>query len=76
MSSIKVVANISESNAGKVSIGDVVKIEFPDINKTITTRITFASNFIDQLNSIKNYFTIVTVPPKASIFCFAESLMA
>ena len=50
MSSIKVVANISESNAGKVSIGDVVKIEFPDINKTITTRITFASNFIDQLN--------------------------
>ena len=50
MSTIKVVANISESNAGKVNIGDVVKIEFPDINKTITTRITFASNFIDPLN--------------------------
>ena len=50
MSSIKVVANISESNAGKVSVGDMVKIEFPDLNKTITTKITFASNFIDPLN--------------------------
>lgn len=50
MSTIKVVANISESYAKKVTVGDIVKIEFPDINKTINAKVTFASNFIDPLN--------------------------
>jgi RND family efflux transporter MFP subunit len=50
MSSIKVVANISEAYSDKVSVGDVVTVEFPDLNQTIKAKVTFASNFIDPLN--------------------------
>jgi RND family efflux transporter MFP subunit len=50
MSSIKVVANISEAYADKVSVGDIVTVELPDINQTIKAKVTFASNFIDPLN--------------------------
>ncbi len=50
MSSIKVVANISEAYADKVSVGDVVSVELPDLNQTIKAKVSFASNFIDPLN--------------------------
>lgn len=50
MSSIKVVANISEAYADKVSVGDVVTVELPDIHQTIKAKVSFASNFIDPLN--------------------------
>jgi len=50
MSTIKVVANISEAYSDKVSVGDVVNVEFPDLNQTVKARVSFASNFIDPLN--------------------------
>lgn len=50
MSSIRVVANISEAYADKVSVGDIVTVELPDINQTIKAKVTFAANFIDPLN--------------------------
>ncbi len=50
MSAIKVVANISEAYADKVSVGDIVSVELPDINQTIKAKVTFTSNFIDPLN--------------------------
>lgn len=50
MSSIKVVAQVAESYAKKVSKGDEVEIEFPDINKSVRATVSFASNFIDPLN--------------------------
>jgi len=50
MSSIKVVANISEAYSDKVSVGDMVTIEFPDLNQKVKAKVTFASNFIDPLN--------------------------
>ncbi len=50
MSTIKVVANISEAYADKVTVGDVVTVELPDLNQTIKAKVSFASNFIDPLN--------------------------
>jgi hypothetical protein len=50
MSDMKVVANVSEGYSGKVSVGDKVKISFPDLGEEIDARLSFASNFIDPLN--------------------------
>lgn len=46
---LKVVANISEVYASKVSSGNPVKISFPDLNKEVTGKIQFASKVIDPL---------------------------
>ncbi len=47
---LKVVANVAESYAGKIKTGDEVVVVFPDIDKEIRTRITFASRLIDPLS--------------------------
>lgn len=49
-SSLKVVANVAEGYAGRVKTGDQVRINFPDINKEISARISFASRTIDPLS--------------------------
>lgn len=49
-SNLKVVADVTESYAGKVKNGDQVVVVFPDINKEIRTRISFASKTIDPLS--------------------------
>lgn len=48
--SLKVVANVAEGYAGRVKTGDQVRISFPDINKEISARISFASRTIDPLS--------------------------
>ncbi|MCB9252881.1 MAG: efflux RND transporter periplasmic adaptor subunit [Flavobacteriales bacterium] len=47
---LKVKAQIAESFAGKIHIGDKVSLSFPDINKTIEGKISYASKVIDPLN--------------------------
>lgn len=47
---LKVVANIAEAYAGHVHTGDHVKINFPDINKSIDGKVTFAAQTIDPLS--------------------------
>lgn len=47
---LKVVANVAESYAGKIKTGDEVVVVFPDIQKEMRTRITFASRLIDPLS--------------------------
>jgi membrane fusion protein (multidrug efflux system) len=47
---LKVVANVAESYAGKIKTGDEVVVAFPDINKEIRTRVTFASRVIDPVS--------------------------
>jgi len=50
MSDMKVVANVSEGYSGKVSVGDKVKVTFPDLGEEVSARLSFASNFIDPMN--------------------------
>lgn len=47
---LKVAANVAEGYAGRVKTGDQVRISFPDINKEISARISFASRTIDPLS--------------------------
>lgn len=47
---LKIVANIAEAYAGHVHTGDRVKITFPDISKSIESKITFAAQTIDPLS--------------------------
>lgn len=50
MTKLKAVAEVSETYSGSINQGDFVEIDFPDINKTISSEISFASNYIDPLN--------------------------
>jgi membrane fusion protein (multidrug efflux system) len=44
---LKVKAKLADSDFGKIRTGDKVKIEFPDINDSITAPVTFVSQTID-----------------------------
>ena len=50
LANVKIMASISESYSKKVSAGDEVSVELPDLNKTVKGKISFASNYIDPLN--------------------------
>ena len=50
MSSVKVVAQVSESYSGKINKGDKVVVSLPDLGKEISGTVSFASKFIDPLN--------------------------
>jgi RND family efflux transporter MFP subunit len=47
---VKVVADIAEAYAPKVKSGDSIIIYFPDMDKEINTRLSFASRFINPTN--------------------------
>jgi membrane fusion protein (multidrug efflux system) len=49
-SSLKVMAEISESYASKVREGNNVSIRFPDLNREIESKISFSSKFISPEN--------------------------
>jgi len=44
---LKVKADVPESYSSSVNKGDSVKILFPDVNDSLTTRVTFAAKVID-----------------------------
>ena len=46
-SNLKVTAKLADSDFGKIKKGDVVVINFPDINKTIELPVTYVSSTID-----------------------------
>jgi membrane fusion protein, multidrug efflux system len=50
MNKLKAVADVSETYSGSINQGDFVEVNFPDLNKTISGEISFASNYIDALN--------------------------
>ncbi len=50
LSKVKVVADIAEAYSAKLKTGNIVKIGFPDLDKEITTKISFTSKFINTLN--------------------------
>jgi len=47
LSKVKVEADLAESYAGKVKVGDDVTIKFPDANQEVTKKITAVSQVID-----------------------------
>lgn len=47
---LKVKADVSESYAKKVNVGDNVQVYFPDLNKEITAKVSAASRFISPTN--------------------------
>ena len=49
-SNLRVVANVAEAFAGKVSAGDEVEVTFPDIQKSFRTKIGFAARTINELS--------------------------
>ncbi|SFE28331.1 RND family efflux transporter, MFP subunit [Chitinophaga sp. CF118] len=49
-SNLRVLANVAEAYAGKVKTGDVVVLNFPDIDKQVRTKISFAARVIDPLS--------------------------
>jgi RND family efflux transporter MFP subunit len=48
-SSLKIKADISESYASSVNTGNPVRVYFPDINKGLDTRVTYASKAINPM---------------------------
>jgi membrane fusion protein (multidrug efflux system) len=50
LSKIKVVAEIAEAYAAKLKTGNEVIIKFPDLDKEITSKISFASKYINAIN--------------------------
>jgi membrane fusion protein (multidrug efflux system) len=47
---LKVKADVAESFANKIKEGNIAQVEFPDINKTITSKITYSGKGISALN--------------------------
>jgi hypothetical protein len=47
---LKVKADVAETFANKIKEGNVAQVEFPDISKTITSKITYSGKGISALN--------------------------
>lgn len=50
LSSMKIIADVSENYSSKIKTGDKVKIFFPDLNNEIVANVSFASKFINPIN--------------------------
>lgn len=49
-SKVKVMADVAESFSAKIKTGNQVMIKFPDLNKEVMAKVTFASKYINPLN--------------------------
>jgi membrane fusion protein (multidrug efflux system) len=49
LSQLKVVARVSDTYSGSVHKGDVVLVEFPDIQKSMNSRISFVATTVDPM---------------------------
>jgi membrane fusion protein (multidrug efflux system) len=47
---LKIKADVAESFANKIKEGNIAQVEFPDIEKTITSKITYSGKGISALN--------------------------
>ena len=55
LNDLKIVGAVTESYAAKVKQGDLVKVYFPDIDKEITTKISYVSK---SINTVNRTFTV------------------
>jgi membrane fusion protein, multidrug efflux system len=49
-SKLKVVSDVAEAYAAKIKIGDKILVNLPDIKQDYIAEVTFASNYINQVN--------------------------
>lgn len=61
-SKLKVKGEVAEAYISKVKKGDIVEINFPDLNKSISSKLTYAGKVIDPLN--RTFNVEVEVNPK------------
>lgn len=47
---LKVSAEVSEAYSSRVQVGDKLLVQFPDINKTVETKVDFVSKYINPVN--------------------------
>jgi membrane fusion protein, multidrug efflux system len=71
-SKIKVVADLAEAYAAKVSTGDKVIIYFPDINQELNASVTHSSRFI---NPVTRSFSVEAYIPN-SLPCLKANMVA
>ena len=50
LSQLKVVAKVADSYSGSVRKGDAVMVEFPDLQRTLNSRISFVATTVDPLS--------------------------
>ncbi len=50
LSQLKVVAKVADTYSGSVRKGDAVMIRFPDLNRELTSRVTFVATTVDPLS--------------------------
>lgn len=54
LSSLKIVADVSESYSTRINVGDKVTVFLPDINKEIAGKVDFCSRYINPVNRTFN----------------------
>ncbi len=72
LSGLKVKAEVGESYIGKIGKGDDAIIVFPDLNREITTKVSFASKIINTLNRTFH----VEVPLTGDVSDFRPNMIA
>lgn len=50
LNKVKIVADIAETYSSKLKTGNIVKIYFPDLDKELESKISFASKYINTVN--------------------------
>ncbi len=74
-SKIKVMAEVAEAYAPKINKGDDVVLFFPDINNEVTTKVTFASKYINPINrtfQIEARLAVKDMKFKANMVCVVK----
>jgi len=72
---IKVMADIAEAYAQKVRKGDEVMVLFPDLNKEVKTKISFAADYINPVNrtfGVETRFPSNGLQLKANMVCVVK----
>lgn len=62
---IKVSTEVAETYAKKVKVGDAVNIEFPSLQQTVSSKVSFASKYIDPMN--RTFKVEVQLPSVANL---------
>lgn len=63
LSKLKIVGNVTEAYVAKVKKGDAVQVFFPDLNREISTRVTYVSKIINPVN--RTFTVECALPPGA-----------
>lgn len=75
LSTLKVVADVSESFSAKINKGDEVIVFFPDIKHETKTNVSFASKYINPINRtfvVETYLTNDNVPYRANMIAVVK----